>query len=375
MKRILPEENMSWQRPVLSISNNGTASKGNRYIVGDSPTGEFSGLSTDVIAWHDGADWQIDVPEYGWVVYDANQNEFLVYLNDASGDYWYYWSDFFGGSGGGSTNWGDIGGTLSAQTDLQAELDAKLNLTGGTLTGSSVAGTKIFAVENDNGKTVMRIINGYDPSNIMCWNGHTSGWLVIGADYYNGTNKQSRLDLIGTNIFMTGTIWPSGDINFGRTGDASSTATQKNSYSAGFQASLWNGSAKVDRVSTIFSKVSTSEQGISLLTFKVVDVGGTGYEVLFIRNDNQVVSIGTTDLDGTPAVGKLTVKGSTNDGSTNIFVGRDSDEANVITIDTNGVITPGGYKSSDGTAGATGSFLDQGGNTVTVKDGLITAFS
>ena len=50
------------------------------------------------------------------------------------------------------------------------------------------------------------------------------------------------------------------------------------------------------------------------------------------------VGIGTTDLDGTPAIGRLTVKGSTNDGSTNIFVGRDSDEANVFSLDTNGKI-------------------------------------
>lgn len=41
--------------------------------------------------------------------------------------------NFPGGSGGGS--WGAITGTLSAQTDLQSALDAKLPLTGGTLTG------------------------------------------------------------------------------------------------------------------------------------------------------------------------------------------------------------------------------------------------
>jgi hypothetical protein len=39
-------------------------------------------------------------------------------------------------SGGGSPDWGDIGGTLSDQTDLQSALDAKLSLTGGTVTGA-----------------------------------------------------------------------------------------------------------------------------------------------------------------------------------------------------------------------------------------------
>lgn len=56
--------------------------------------------------------------------------------------------------------------------------------------------------------------------------------------------------------------------------------------------------------------------------------------------------IGTTDTDGTPAVGRLTVKGSTNDGTTNILVGRDSDEANVFSVDTNGVILGSQYRLS-----------------------------
>jgi len=51
------------------------------------------------------------------------------------------------------------------------------------------------------------------------------------------------------------------------------------------------------------------------------------------------VGINTSDLDGTPAVGKVTIKGITNDGTSNILVGRDSDEANVFTVDTDGKVT------------------------------------
>jgi hypothetical protein len=57
-----------------------------------------------------------------------------------------------------------------------------------------------------------------------------------------------------------------------------------------------------------------------------------GYDVL----------IGTTDYDGTPPVGRLVVKGSTADGTTNIFVGRDSAEANVARLDTDGNLTLSG---------------------------------
>ncbi len=41
---------------------------------------------------------------------------------------------------------------------------------------------------------------------------------------------------------------------------------------------------------------------------------------------------------------------------------------------TTGTIKAGDYYSGDGTQGATGSFLDNSGNTITVKDGLITDF-
>ena len=52
--------------------------------------------------------------------------------------------------------------------------------------------------------------------------------------------------------------------------------------------------------------------------------------------DTGNVGIGTVDLDGTPTIGRLVVKGTTNDGSTNILVGRDSDEVNQFYFDTNG---------------------------------------
>ena len=64
----------------------------------------------------------------------------------------------------------------------------------------------------------------------------------------------------------------------------------------------------------------------------------TMYERMRISNEGYV-GINTIDLDGTPARGQLTVKGKTNDGSGNIFVGRDSDEVNVASIDTNGGMT------------------------------------
>ena len=119
MKRILPEEKMSWQRPILSISNEGAATKGNRYIVGETPTGIFSGLTTDNIAWYDGIQWQEDIPEEGWVLYDANQTELLIYMNGPSGDYWYYFKDIFGtGTGAGLVGTKEVDETNIADTKI-----------------------------------------------------------------------------------------------------------------------------------------------------------------------------------------------------------------------------------------------------------------
>ena len=50
------------------------------------------------------------------------------------------WIDTPSGGGGGASDWGDLGGTLSDQGDLQAALDAKLALAGGTMTGALAMG-------------------------------------------------------------------------------------------------------------------------------------------------------------------------------------------------------------------------------------------
>lgn len=78
-----------------------------------------------------------------------------------------------------------------------------------------------------------------------------------------------------------------------------------------------------------------------LLTIAESWIGPSSTTGVYFKAGN--VGIGTTDLDGTPVVGRLTVKGSTNDGTTNIFVGRDSDEANVFSVDTDGAITASRY--------------------------------
>jgi len=84
----------------------------------------------------------------------------------------------------------------------------------------------------------------------------------------------------------------------------------------------------------------------------LVERDGVNDNVLVVDTMNGNVGIGTSDFDGTPATGKLVVKGTTNNGSTNIFVGRDSDEANVATLDTDGNIITSGSAQVGGATGA-----------------------
>jgi len=76
--------------------------------------------------------------------------------------------------------------------------------------------------------------------------------------------------------------------------------------------------------------------GNNTTTTAVHIISGTG-NVNITGTGN--VGINTSDLDGAPAVGKVTIKGTTNDGTSNIIVCRDSDETNVFTVDTDGKVT------------------------------------
>lgn len=82
-KRIMIEEYAPWQKPVISVANEGVATKGNRYIVGAAPTGTFEGLSTNDIAWYDGSAWQTDTPSEGWKAYDLDQGGVLTFTGSA----------------------------------------------------------------------------------------------------------------------------------------------------------------------------------------------------------------------------------------------------------------------------------------------------
>jgi hypothetical protein len=68
----------------------------------------------------------------------AATDGYVLTADGAGGAAWESVSGGGGGGPGGSTDWGDIGGTLSDQTDLQTELDAKLNAASVSTFGASL---------------------------------------------------------------------------------------------------------------------------------------------------------------------------------------------------------------------------------------------
>lgn len=101
--------------------------------------------------------------------------------------------------GGGAAVWGDITGTLSDQTDLQAELDAKLNVAGpvatGTVTtniadglgtfGGAFRATQHDTVANSGPVIQVRRARGTTASPAAVQNGDTLG--ILSVQGYDGT--------------------------------------------------------------------------------------------------------------------------------------------------------------------------------------------
>jgi len=106
---------------------------------------------------------------------------------------------------------------------------------------------------------------------------------------------QNRIDFQGSSFYFFGTMRPQADLAILRTGDATSTATQKSSFQLQFENSLWNGSAAVYRYSYIYSIASTVINLESRLAFLIHDGSlPTPTEKMCIMSSSGNVGIGTS---------------------------------------------------------------------------------
>lgn len=78
-------EQYEWQQAVLDKDLStppGSPVKGDRYIVGASPTGAWAGQANK-IAWYDGAVWVFDAPAAGWTAWVADEGKPYAYSGGA----------------------------------------------------------------------------------------------------------------------------------------------------------------------------------------------------------------------------------------------------------------------------------------------------
>jgi len=73
-------ESFAFQPPILYQQNDPDVSpaKGDRYIVGATPTGDWVGHEQD-IAWYDGSAWQFDTPMKGWLCFNEDENDLFFF--------------------------------------------------------------------------------------------------------------------------------------------------------------------------------------------------------------------------------------------------------------------------------------------------------
>lgn len=82
IKRILTLENSPYQPPVLAQQDAppGSPAKGDRYIVGESPSGAWVGQEND-IAWWNGLAWEFDTPVNGSITYLEDSHIYYTFRN------------------------------------------------------------------------------------------------------------------------------------------------------------------------------------------------------------------------------------------------------------------------------------------------------
>lgn len=101
--------------------------------------------------------------------------------------------------------------------------------------------------------------------------------------------------------------------------------------------------------------VVINDSGLAAVDFRIE--GDTDENLFKTDGEIQVVGIGTDDFDGTPNIGKLIIKSSGTAADTNILIGRNSANTNVLVVDSTGLLTAtNGLSTTYGVSAATANF-------------------
>ncbi len=214
--------------------------------------------------------------------------------------------------GGGSTSWGSITGTLSSQTDLQTALDAKLNLTGGTLTGDFTAPTTTLATTTISRLTIgslTGLLKGtsglvsvatpgtdYVANATGDWTGTFDGQegsYYLNAGNLTGTVASARLSGAYTGITGLGTLTAltvTGTSAFATTTAASSTIGTLNLTNA---LALGMGGTGATTASGARTNLGATTIGSNIFTL----TNPSSSTLLRLNADNTVSAISTSSLN------------------------------------------------------------------------------
>lgn len=208
-----------------------TPSDGDRYIVGPSPTGSWSGKAGQIAAWQDGA-WMFYAAKAGWLAWVAGEN--ALYAFDGTG-----WTGYPppGGGGGGATSLSVANRTattldVASDTGADATLPAATTALAGLLVAADKAkldGIEAGATADMTGAEIAAALDGQSPqtlallginatadaTNRLALAAAASLFNHAGAGHQHKINKAAATDTAAI-VFQTGF---SGRAEIGTAGD------------------------------------------------------------------------------------------------------------------------------------------------------------
>jgi hypothetical protein len=182
-------ENFQWQAPVISLTNTpGTTTKGFRYLIGTSPTGDWS-TKPNNIAYYSGTEWLFVAPSEGMMVYITSEDTFYIYTSS--------WGIFAVASSGASQS-------------VDKELDQTSHgfVIGDTVRFNGTIYVKAQANNGTNANNVLGLISNVKNADTFTirsigWLGGLSG-LIPGSTYFLSSTIAGALT--STEPTSSGTI-------------------------------------------------------------------------------------------------------------------------------------------------------------------------
>lgn len=177
-----------------------------------------------------------------WINYTSKE----IFYRSKLTDNWTSLGTLGSGGGGGASDWGDIGGTLSDQTDLQAALDLKAPLASPAFTGTPTTPT---LQANNSGGGTLKSNNG---TTALSWGGGGGANVTI-ANALQMTARTANRALVtdgSKNVISSATT----DTELGYlSGVTSAVQTQLDSKITSTEKGAANGVAPLDASSKIAS--------------------------------------------------------------------------------------------------------------------------